>query len=167
MRTETLYKKDSKGKIRVWIVTSLDDELTEESGLKDGKHVKHVKTCKGKNIGKSNETTPQKQAELELQSKVTKQLTKGYFKTEEEAKTEEVILPMLAKDYKKESKKIDWDSDLVYAQPKLDGMRCLAIVKDGHVTLKSRDGKMIQNMGHITYELGKYQLKHMNTGKMI
>jgi DNA ligase-1 len=74
-------------------------------------------------------------------------LTEGYFKTRGEAETEEVILPMLAKSYDDESKKIDWKN--AFVQPKLDGQRCLAIIKDGKVTLKSRDGKVIENMKHI------------------
>jgi ATP-dependent DNA ligase len=54
---------------------------------------------------------------------------------------------MLAKDFHKESKKIDWNN--CYAQPKLDGMRCLAFINNGEVRLMSRDGKEIHNMDHI------------------
>tara|TARA_R110000868_G_scaffold124334_2_gene328758 strand:+ start:19 stop:1092 length:1074 start_codon:yes stop_codon:yes gene_type:complete len=156
---KTLFKKDSKGKIRVWTVYSVDFEdgtsqLIQKSGLKDGKLVEHSKYCIGKNIGKSNETDPSKQAILELKSLVCDKLSEGYFLTEDEAENEKVILPVLAKDYKKESKKVDWDN--CFIQRKYDGMRCLAHCKsDGSVTLVSRDGKIIENMQHIINDLSK------------
>lgn len=149
---KTLYKKDSKGKIRIWNISTLDDKLVQESGILDGKLVIHSKICTPKNIGKSNETTGSEQALLELESEYKAKLTEGYFKTKEQAENEEVILPMLAKSYEDEKHKIDWTSD-VFIQPKLDGMRCLAIIKNGLPILKSRDGKLIENMKHIIDEL--------------
>ncbi len=148
---KTLYKKDTKDKIRILNIFTEGPELVQESGLVEGKLVQHRKTCKGKNIGKSNETSPENQAISEMNSKVAEKLTEGYFYTLEEVESEEVILPMLAKDYKEEYKKIDWKD--VYVQPKLDGMRCLAHIKDGQVKLVSRDGKDIQNMDHIKKSL--------------
>jgi DNA ligase 1 len=150
---KTLYKKDSKGKTRVWTIKTDGSALIQEAGLLDGKKVKHTKVCSSKNIGKSNQTTPTEQAKLELESEYKAKLDEGYFPTLEEVKTEEVILPMLAKSYGDYAHKIDWSN--AYVQPKLDGMRCLAIIKDGVVTLKSRDGKEIQNMDHIKKSLSK------------
>jgi DNA ligase-1 len=149
-----LYKKDSKGKIRIFEIKTNYAILVQRSGLKDGKLVEHIKVCKGKNIGKSNETTPEQQAILEMESEAKSKLTEGYFKTVKEAEDEVVILPMLAKSYNDEKHKIDWSN--CYIQPKLDGMRCLAkITKEGYVTLISRDGKIIQNMEHIMDELSR------------
>lgn len=149
---KVLYKKDSKDNIRIWKIYTNGSELIQESGLLNGKLVPHSKICKAKNIGKSNETTPEYQAELELESEYKSKLDEGYFLTIDEAKYEEVILPMLAKSYKDHSHKIDWSN--CYVQPKLDGMRCLAHIKeDGNVTLISRDGKIIENMNHIINDL--------------
>lgn len=144
-----LFKKDSKGKIRVWNVWTEGGLLKQSAGLVDGKLVENEKQCKGKNIGKKNETNPTVQASLEMQSKIMEKLDEGYFFTQKEAEETTVILPMLAKSYEDESRKINW-SNKVFIQPKLDGMRCLAY-KDsaGDVVLKSRDGKMIENMDHI------------------
>lgn len=150
---KTLYKKDSKGKIREWTICTIDDELIQKSGIVDGKLVEHNKLCKPKNVGKSNSTTGSEQAILEMESLIKSKLSEGYFKTKDEAENEMVILPMLASDYNKFSKKIDWNN--CYVQPKLDGMRCLAIIEDGQVILKSRDGKIIENMDHIKNELSK------------
>ena len=145
---QTVYKTDSAGKVRILHVYTEGADLIQESGLKDGKLVKHRSTATGKNIGKANETTPEEQAQLEAASKIETKRSTGYFDTEYEAKNNEVILPMLAKSYDKEVKKIDWKK-AVYIQPKLDGMRCLAIVKDTKVTLMSRKGKVIDTMQHI------------------
>jgi len=147
-----LYKKDSKDKIRSLEITTKDNLVVQVSGLLDGKKVTTKSECIGKNIGKSNETTPEEQAILEAESKYKKKLDEGYFKTRDEAENEVVVLPMLAKDYKKESKKIDWEKD-VYVQPKLDGMRCLAIIKNGQVTFMSRKGKEITTLDHIKEDL--------------
>lgn len=150
---KTLYKKDTKNKIRIFEIETNYAILVQRSGLKDGKLVEHIKVCKGKNIGKSNETTPEQQALLELESEYKSKLTEGYFETIEECETEVVILPMLAKSYDDEKHKIDWTKD-VFIQPKLDGMRCLAHIKaNGDVTLVSRDGKNISNMEHIMDDL--------------
>lgn len=147
---KTIYKKDSKGKIRMLNISTDNGKLIQESGLLDGKTVVHESMCKPKNVGKVNETTPEQQAISEAESKIKKKLDEGYFYTIEEAKNEVVILPMLAKDYKKEKKKVTFPC---LVQPKLDGMRCLAILKNGSVKLISRKGKEITTLPHIVKEL--------------
>lgn len=104
--SKTVYKKDTSGKIRMLHVYTEGSTLIQESGLVDGEKVKHESVAKPKNIGKSNETTPEEQARLEAASKIETKMSTGYFNTIEEAENNEVILPMLAKDYKKESKKV-------------------------------------------------------------
>lgn len=151
-----LYKKDSKGKSRIWKIYTNGQELVQEAGLLDGKLVKNAKICVGKNVGKSNETTPEEQALLELESTWKSKKDEGYFETIKEVEENKVILPMLAKSYGDESHKIDWKKN-VYIQPKLDGMRCLAHIKKGKVELISRDGKVIQNMDHIKSDLSSLE----------
>jgi DNA ligase-1 len=147
-----LYKKDTKGKIRFLKIWADSGNLYQESGILKGKSIIHTKVCKGKNIGKSNETTSEEQSVLEMNSKIEEKLSEGYFKTIEECNTEEVILPMLAKSYEDEKHKIDWNN--CYIQPKLDGMRCLAFINGkGGVKLMSRQGKEITTVPHIVKEL--------------
>ena len=149
--SKKIYKKDSKGKIRVLHVFTEGSTLVQESGIVDGKLVQHSNECAGKNIGKSNETTPEEQAISEAISKIETKMTEGYFNSIEDAEEkggEKVILPMLAKSYEKEIEKVDWKK-AVFIQPKLDGMRCLAILNDGEVTLISRKGKIIDTVPHI------------------
>lgn len=161
---KSLYKKDTKGKIRIWTVSTNKDELIQESGLVDGKLVEHIKVCKSKNVGKSNETSPSQQALLELESEVKSKLDEGYFLTQEEANNEVFISSMLAKSYDDYKHKIDWNS--AYIQPKLDGMRCLAFCNNGEVKLMSRDGKEITTMSHIVKDLSKIKEKIILDGEL-
>lgn len=154
---KTLYRKDTKGKIRVLIISTEGADLVQKSGCLDGKLIEHRKSCKAKNVGRSNATTAEQQAIAEMNSKVKDELSGGYYETIEEAQNSLMIFPMLAKDYNEEKDKIAWGKESeIYIQPKFDGMRCLAFVsKDGSVRLMSRDGKIIKNMAHIEKELSQ------------
>ena len=92
-----LFKKDSKGKLRFLDISTDGSTIVQVSGVIGGAHVTNVSQCEGKNIGRSNETTPEEQAELEAEAKHIKKLKEGYYLTEEEAMNEIVTLPMLAK----------------------------------------------------------------------
>lgn len=157
--SQKIYKTDSKGKLRVLHVYTEGADLIQKSGLVDGAKVEHRSTCTGKNIGRSNETTPEQQAQAEAKSKIDTKMTTGYFNTMEEAQDTEVVLPMLAKSFEKESGKINWSLP-VFAQPKLDGMRCFAVVKDSVVTLISRKGKSIDTCQHIIEDIKKIGIRN-------
>ena len=87
-----------------------------------------------KNVGRSNATTPQMQAELEFDSIVEKQKDKGYLAEGEER--DSFVKPMLAQKYEDRKHHLQWP---VYVQPKLNGMRMLT---DGEIAW-SRGGKQI------------------------
>ncbi|MBX7076951.1 MAG: hypothetical protein K1X33_06510 [Methanobacteriaceae archaeon] len=145
-----LYKKDSKGKIRIWTIEANNGTLIESSGLKDGKLVTFSKICNPKNIGKKNSTTSVEQAELMMNSKIKDKIFGGYSETEEDLSTD--IFPMLAKVYEDYSSEINYENS--YVQPKLDGMRCICILSTKNPpVLKSRDGRIIEGLTHITDEL--------------
>lgn len=139
---QTIYKLDTKGKTRFITISVEGNTIIQESGLLDGKSVTNVSQCEGKNTGKSNQTTAEEQAIVEAAAKIKKKLSEEYFNSIEEASTVEYISPMLAKDFKKESKKVIYPC---FVQPKMDGMRCL---KKG-TSLKSRDNKDIITLKHI------------------
>ena len=139
-----LYKKDSKGKLRFLDISTDGSTIVQVSGIVDGKHVTNVSQCEAKNVGRANETTAEEQAEIEAKAKGVKKLKEGYFETKEEAMNEVVILPMLAKVFGKEEKKVTYPC---YAQPKLDGMRGLGNAEKG--TMTSRSGNLIETLGHI------------------
>lgn len=153
----TIYKTDSKGRLRYIAYSTDGDILVQESGLVDtDSPTVNRKQCHPKNIGKSNETSGEQQAELELEAKVTKKLKTEYFETIQEAQNQKVILPMLAKKYKDEKHKIGNfidENNHIYIQPKLDGYRCMAVIEHGGVTLWSRSNREITTMDHIREQL--------------
>lgn len=142
-----IYKKDSAGNIRYLSITAKENMVVQESGiLNTSSPVFNSSYCEGKNIGKVNETSPEEQAILEANSKITEKRRLGYFDTIEEAKKfggKDFLLPMLAKDYKKEKSKVKFPC---FVQPKLDGMRALASEENGFT---SRTGKKIDTLNHI------------------
>ena len=147
---KTIYKLDSKGKLRFLTIMTEGSEVVQISGLVGtDSPVENRSRCVGKNTGRANETTPEEQAVSEAQSKLKKKLEEGYYETVDEAQGGDLILPMLAKDFKKEEKKVQYPC---FVQPKLDGMRCL---KNG-LSMVSRKNKSIDTMGHIAEELSQF-----------
>lgn len=162
--SKKIYKKDSAGKIRVLHVYTEGAELVQVSGVLGSENmVEHRSTCVAKNVGRSNETTPEEQARSEARSKIETKMTTGYYNSVEEAIKlggDSTMLPMLAKSYDKEVKKVDWTKP-VFIQPKLDGMRCMAVIdEDGEVSLISRKGKEIDTVNHINETIKRLGLKN-------
>jgi len=149
MRKEC-FKKDSKGRLRVTIFETDGCNIVTRSGLIGGKLKETTIPCKAKNVGRSNETTCEEQAVLELESRYKKKLDEGYFSTVAEAESTLVVLPMLAKSVN--LSKLEYP---VITSPKLDGMRCMgqANVDNVSSTLVSRKGKRIETVNHITVPL--------------
>lgn len=97
----------------------------------------HVK--KGKNEGRKNATTPYQQAVLEAESEwKTKLSRKGYGETADASAAVRGISCMLAKTLKPKVA-VDWAT--AFAQPKLDGFRCLATFGKKGVELRSRENQ--------------------------
>ena len=116
-RLHTVYEKimyDSgvKGETRVWkiYVQSESDDITNqhnispatiirEHGVLDGAMTQTSRIIStGKNIGKSNQTSPIQQAISEAESVVTKKMREGYKEDISARGETHVILPMLAQD---------------------------------------------------------------------
>jgi DNA ligase-1 len=153
---KTAYKRDSKDRIRIYRITTVDSELIKETGLLGGALKTDRKICTPKNVGRANETTGEQQAIFQMASDYKKKLDTGYFKTVDEARNEEVLLPMLAKEFGKEEHKIEWYS--AKAQSKLDGMRCLMIIEpNGETKLISRTGKEITTLPHLKKDMDLLQ----------
>lgn len=155
---ETLYGVTKTGAIYTWhvyVVHNPNDTGTIfiERGLIDGKkHVTQETIKKGKNIGKVNETTAVGQAIFNAESKRNSKLDSGYDYTIEasQAKFNDQLKPMLAQSFDKHKKKLQYPC---FAQPKLDGIRCVARKRDGVVTLYSRKGKVLDLVPHINEAL--------------
>jgi len=156
----TLYGRATTGKIKMWkaVVTKLGDGtacLEIEHGYLDGKKQLDSRMIEeGKNIGRSNETTPYEQACSEARSSFNKKKDEGYAESLTEIKEESdgFFLPMLAHKWQDHSLKIKFPAIL---QPKLDGFRSLAKKENGVVYLWSRKGKMLEVPTEIKEELRK------------
>jgi len=94
-------------------------------------------TIVGKNIGRSNETTPEQQAIFEINSTFKTQKDKGYFELGE-SPVKDNVLPMLAYPLGDKIHTIEFP---LTVQPKFDGVRCLT---DGN-KMWSRRGKDFDN----------------------
>ncbi len=179
----TLYKKTATGAIQFWEIEAKAEGMINSSvGLITTRYGQ-VGTDKpqettdiikeGKNIGKSIATTPYGQAIAEAKAKWTKQKKSGYVESTTGAANDERdelikggVDPMLAHHYmdvivddttgkvtlerSKDAKKIKFP---FRGQPKLDGIRCIAVVKDGRCTLWSRTRKPITSCRHIAHEI--------------
>lgn len=143
----TLYSKTKLGQIQVWTIEVQDNGYRTHEGILDGTITTSNWTyCKGKNVGKANETTPEEQAEKQARSIADKKIHAGYRKTIGELdKGKGWFQPMLAHKFEHQ---LPNGLDIA-VQPKLDGMRCI-VTKEG---MSSRNGKPIIGAPHIHKEL--------------
>jgi len=167
----TLYSVSSTGKVKQWIISVQSNDqgesgsavIVREHGYVGAKITRNEKTIiGGKNIGKSNETTPYQQALNDALSMRQKRLDTGY--TEEQPNMETFTppkLPMLAHKFIERKHKIVYPC---FTQPKLDGVRCLAEkVSETEIVYTSRKGKHYDTLEHLTPTL----LSRMKVGQII
>lgn len=165
----TLYKKDSKGKIRQWsiqvglMVDSRDAYgIYTSDGLFGGK-IKEPTFKRGRpNI---QFKTSQLKAEAMMQSAIDKKLRSNYFKSIEEIKDEDVLfMPtgcpsgMIWEEWK--------DKDHVrypaLASAKLDGSKLYTNWREDRVFANTRSAKEHMNFKHITDALAPFYKAHPN-----
>lgn len=138
--TTQIFKRDSTGKTRVWSQKIDGNRYRTITGILGGALVESGwTTCVGKQ-GRSDA----EQAQFEVEANYRHKLTREYHASLDDiAGGAHFFKPMLAHKYEG---KLDFP---VYAQPKLDGIRCIA-TKDG---LFSREGKPILGVPHIAKAL--------------
>jgi DNA ligase-1 len=161
-KLQTLYKIDTKGKLREWTMHIDGASFYAVKGLVDGKKTTDKPTTTiAKNVGRANATTPQEQALLEAKAKFQKKLDSGYALNEIDAQKKKFYEPMLAHNYK------DRQDELVgkypvFSQPKLDGIRCI-VRKEGDTLIgRTRKGKEIECIPHILKSLNGFFLAYPN-----
>ena len=149
----TLYKRDTKGKVRQWTIELDGDKYRTIAGEKDGQLVTSEWTvAKPMNVGKANETSGERQAAREVQSEIKKKKEKNYVESMDNVDEQTYQSPMLAKSFD------DYGADLAYpvaSQPKLDGIRCTV----GESDMLSRNAKPIVSCPHILGALTKVYAK--------
>ena len=153
---DPLYKRDSKGKVRIWTMEvgfNSDDEagIRTISGLVDGQKVTSAwNLTEAKNVGRSNATTAKTQAEFEAQAEWTKNVDKEYFVDVNAIDSYTAFKPMLAHDFTK----TPVTSGIT--QPKLDGIRMVVNTRG----LYSRSNKEIVAVPHIAEALAEFIKDH-------
>jgi DNA ligase-1 len=128
------------------------------TGTKDGKKTESKWTiCTSKNIGKSNESSPEEQAIAEAQTRITKKLSANYYYTEKEcvANPEQFFQVMLATERDKVKPAPVFP---LIIDPKLDGMRLVNQADDYF----SRKGKPIPTACFIAEELEPFFQEYPN-----
>lgn len=135
----TIYKRDSAGRLRVWSQELEGNRYRTHAGLADGALVvSGWTTCFGKQ-GRTDE----QQAAFEVEANYKHKLTREYHETSSAtAGGAHFFKPMLAHKYE------SWQGPC-WAQPKLDGIRCIATAAG----LFSREGKPIFGVPHIAEAL--------------
>jgi len=163
-----LYKTDTKGKVRVWSIESnhLPGHYRVTHGAKDGKMQQTTVKVVPKNVGRANETNEEQQAYLEAKSLWEKKQDSGYslniqpttYGTTAVTRAK-LLLPMLAQKFQDSYKHIKYPC---YAQPKLDGVRCISHVYSNSVpaNLISRKGKVFTQIPHINKAVGDILFKY-------
>jgi DNA ligase-1 len=166
---DKLYNNSSNG-LREWTIKVYEHDncgiIKTYYGLCGGKITESINiVSEGKNIGKSNETTPITQA-LSIAESAFEKKNKTAFTSLSEAdefnKTN--FLPMLAHRYDKRGKDIEYPA---YIQPKLDGIRCVTVeIKEdlfSYPKYYSRTGKEFKSLSILdddvcNFDLSKYNL---------
>ena len=155
----TLYAQNSDGSIQVWQITVIGNKIIRVFGRQGGAEQRTEDVIHhGKNIGRANATTPEQQAVAEAQSAWQKKQRSGYNSDPKAAAAGQVskahiaggMDPMLAHKWSEHSHKIVYPA---FMQPKLDGIRCIAILKSGKCTLWTRTRKQIKSVPHIAAAL--------------
>jgi DNA ligase 1 len=144
----TLYHRGKNGELWEWSVSVVGFDVITHVGQLGGAIQRFSKEAEPKNIGRSNETTPEEQALLEARSMWERKLKGKYSQTPEAAELPK-YKPMLAHKWQDHAHKIrlPW-----LFQPKFDGFRCLCFKEDGKITLYSRSGEVF-DLPHLSEEL--------------
>jgi len=159
-KLQTLYKVDTKGKLREWTMHIDGNSFYAVKGLVEGKKTQDKPTVTiAKNVGRSNETTAKQQAELEAKAKFQKKLDSGYALNEIDAQEKKFYEPMLAHNYTDRKHECKYP---VFSQPKLDGIRCVVRKEGDTLVGRTRNGKEIECIPHILKSLNRFFLAHPN-----
>jgi len=154
MDEHELFIRDNAGHLRYWKCYEVAGGIEIEHGVVDGTPQFQFESIEDGKAGRNQD----EQIESRINSRVNKQLQKGYVYSRSVAETMKPMnllgfhKPMLAK------KQSDVDIPLLrskgfYLQNKLDGNRCLVHNDGVKLTAYTRNGKPINTIDHILEEL--------------
>lgn len=134
-----LYKRDSKGKVRVWYMEQDGDRYRTFDGVEGGKvKASGWRTAKPTNVNRSNARDGVAQAAFEIEAAYTKQLKGAYYRDVADIDRGcRYTEPQLLEKYE--------DFAPGDVQPKLDGFRCVM----ESCGAMSREGELFPGVMHI------------------
>jgi ATP-dependent DNA ligase len=155
MTFPTLFKRTSTGNIQEWTIEVRGNTFVTRSGQVGGVITESKPTtCVPKNLGKSNQSSPEEQAIIEATAKYDKQLKSKYKLNINDIDTKTFISPTLASPLKARKKPIVFPALI---QTKYNGVCCII---DKEFGSRSRKGEIFYNIKHINKELEDFFEKH-------
>ncbi len=157
MNLPTLYKKNASGTINQWTIIIENNSYWTSFGKVGGILQTSEKTyCESKNIGRTNETTPNQQAILEASSSYKKKMEReGFVESIDDVGKVSFKPPMLAKIYDG-----NYTSSMRFIQPKLDGIRCNISCDNGEIRAISRHNLKFESTKHIEESVAELLQEH-------
>jgi len=163
---KTLYKRDSKGKIRQWSVMLSNGKGKIGIATCDGIFEEKIKNWMFKEAIPNNQfKTSVLKAEAMMQSSIDKKLRSNYFESIDAIKDEDTLfMPtgcpsgMIWEEWKDKS-------HVVYpalASGKLDGSKMYSTWREGRVFLNTRSAKEHKNFRHIEEALKDFYVSNKN-----
>lgn len=140
----TLYKSTKQGKVQQWSIEVSGDTFTCTYGQLGGKLQSQPTKCTSRNIGRSNETSPEQQAQLEADALIAKKIKSGYSYDKSAPVT--VALPMKVKSYQDQLNNVKFPC---ISTPKLNGVNAIFKRVDGVITIYSRGGEVYPAIHHL------------------
>ena len=140
----TLYKTNKNGSIQQWSIEVSGPTFTCIYGQVGGKLQSQQTICKSVNVGKSNETTPEQQAQLEADALVAKKIKSGYSYDKSAPVT--VQLPMKVKSYQDQLHNIEFPC---ISTEKLNGVNAMFKRTSDSLTIYSRGGEVYPAIPHL------------------
>ena len=152
---DVIFKRTKTSAVQTWQIIVEGNSYYTVDGQIDGVKSKSAPTvCKGKNIGKANETTDEQQAIAEAEAKIEKKLKTGY--SEDIANIDTCLKyfePQLAEKY------IEFKDSVVFpilASRKIDGARMVNTA----TAITTRKGEDYLSCPHIQKALKPFFVKH-------
>jgi DNA ligase-1 len=164
----TLYKQNKNSSIQSWSIWTENNIIFTKFGILNGAQQVSQKIILSKNVGSSNETSPDEQAEKEALSTWKHKLKSHYSET---ISYEKHIAPMLAAKFEDHKHRLSYYVDV---QPKLDG--CVfrttnVLTIDGPKTIEEIvENKLKTSVMSFNEETGIFEYKPIvnwfNNGKL-
>jgi len=143
----TLYKINKNKSIQSWSIEAVDDSFIVTFGQLNGSMQIVSTKCYSMNKGRSNETTPDQQAILEMESLIAKKIKSGY--SYEISDTPTVMLPMKVKCYQDQLHNIKFPCISTIKLNGVNGIYRRDTDGTKTLTLTSRGGEIYPPIPHL------------------